>query len=138
MGRKRKPLTPEQKEVRRAYRAAYYAANREKSAAYQAIYYAANRDKERARQAAYRAANPLTEEQKQHAKNATRKRRLIRKQARLFAGMALLANITQASQLGVGTHGSVSDGRDAVGRSPMDAGQHSEASQAHAGLCPQP
>lgn len=121
-----------------ALNSAWKAANREKVRAHHASWRAANREKLRARMAAYYVANPLTAEQKQHAKNEERKRRLIRKQARLFAGMALLANTIQASQLGGGTHGCLSDGRDAVGRSPMDARQHSEASQAHAGLCPKP
>ena len=163
-----KPLTQEQKNRKRARSAAYYAANREKIIAYKAAYRAANREKEiaydaryyaanrkkilayraayhaanrkkiNAKKAAFRAANPLTEEQKQHKKNERRKRILLRKQARLFAGMALLANTIKASQLGGGTHGGLSDGRDAIGRSPMDAGQHSEANQAHAGFCPQP
>lgn len=161
-------MTQEQKERERTRHAALYAANREKRRALSAAYYAANREKVLARQADYRKANramvrarkasyyvsnrenvlarhraycaakPLTAEQKQHKKNEDRKRRLIRKQVRFLAGMALLANIHQASQLGGGTHGGLSDGRDAAGRSPMDAGQHSEASQAHAGLSPQP
>ena len=104
-----------------AHGAAHYAANRERIAARDKAYYAANRERIAARGVAYYAAHPLSQKQKTKNLNEQRTKRKLRKQVRLFAGIALLTNQALPVQLGGRTHVGLPDGRGAGGRPPVEA-----------------